>query len=330
VLIITPIISYFQIKKLKEFDNMSKKKKAKLGIVADSTCDMHPDYLKKFNIATVPLKIIFGDEIRNQNVDITNEEYYQRLIDGEFPTTGAPAPKAFKEVIDKALEQYEEILFFSIGKKLSATLSVATMVKKQFYDDKVTIIDTNTLSIAMSLIILPAARMLANGASKEEILEFVNKTIPHTQVFGGSPTLKYLHKGGRLSRGSYLVGTALSFQPLVSVADGQIVSPGRVRKEKDLMKHMKNVSRKIAKHHLSELVIVGHCVNKEKADIIANYLKNSPNAPKEVLVWEIGPVIGTHLGPGTVGIVWVGDFKEEWLKLKRKLRFWEKEETSEE
>ncbi len=309
---------------------MSKKKKEKLGIVADSTCDMDPEYLKKFNIATVPLKIIFGDEIKNQNVDITNKEYYQRLADGEFPTTGAPAPKAFKEAFDKALEQYEEILFFSIGNKLSATFSVASMVKKQFFDDRVTLIDTNTLSIAMSLIILPAARMLAKGASKEEILEFVNKTIPHAQVFGGSPTLKYLHKGGRLSRGKYLVGKALNFQPLVSVADGLIVSPGRVRKEQELMRLMRKVSRKIANHHLTELVLVGHCANKEKAIIVADYLKKLPKAPKEVLVWEIGPVIGTHLGPGTIGIVWVGDFKDEWLKIKRNLKFWKNEDTTDE
>ncbi|NHJ32771.1 MAG: DegV family protein [Asgard group archaeon] len=308
---------------------MSKKKK--LGIVADSTCDMDPEYLKKFNIATVPLKIIFGDEIKNQNVDITNKEYYTRLREGEFPTTGAPAPKAFKEIIDKALEQYEEILFFSIGNKLSATFSVASMVKQQFYDDRVTLIDTNTLSITMSLLILPAARMIAKGATKEEVLEFVNKTIPHTQVFGGSPTLKYLHKGGRISRGKYLVGSALNFQPLVTVTDGLIASPGRVRKEQELMRHMRKVARKIAENHLSELVIVGHCDNKAKAEICANYLKKLPKAPKEVLVWEIGPVIGTHLGPDTIGFVWVGEFKEEWLKIKRNLRFWrsEKEEDEE-
>lgn len=309
---------------------MSKKKKEKLGIVADSTCDMDPEYLKKFNIATVPLKIIFGDEIKNQNVDITNKEYYTRLRGGEFPTTGAPAPKAFKEAIDKALEQYEEILFFSIGNKLSATFSVASMVKKQFYDDRVTLIDTNTLSVTMSLIILPAARMIAKGASKEEVLEFVNKIIPHTQVFGGSPSLKYLHKGGRLSRGKYLVGAALNFQPLVTVTDGLITSPGRVRKEKELLRHMRKVTRKIAEHHLTELVIVGHCDNKEKADVWADYLKKLPKAPKEVLVWEIGPVIGTHLGPDTIGVVWVGEFKEEWLKIKRNLKFWKKESDSEE
>lgn len=309
---------------------MSKKKKEKLGIVADSTCDMDPEFLKKFNIATVPLKIIFGDEIKNQNVDINNKEYYERLRGGEFPTTGAPAPKAFKTAIDKALEQYEEILFFSIGNKLSATFSVASMVKKQFFDERVTLIDTNTLSVTMSLIILPAARMVAKGASKEEVLEFVNKTIPHTQVFGGSPSLKYLHKGGRLSRGKYLVGAALNFQPLITVTDGLITSPGRVRKEKELMRHMRKVSRKITDNRLSELVIVGHCDNKAKAEIVANYLKKLPKAPKEVLVWEIGPVIGTHLGPDTIGIVWVGEFKEEWLKIKRNLRFWKKESESEE
>ncbi len=304
--------------------------KKKLGIVADSTCDMDPKYLKKFNIATVPLKVIFGDEIKNQNVDITNKEYYTRLREGEFPTTGAPAPKAFKEAIDKALEEYEEILFFSIGNKLSATFSVASMVKKQFYDERVTLIDTNTLSITMSLIILPAARMIEKGATKEEVLEFVNKTIPHTQVFGGSPTLKYLHKGGRISRGKYLVGAALNFQPLVTVTDGLIASPGRVRKEQELMRHMRKISRKIAVNHLTELVIVGHCDNKEKADIVANYLKKLSKAPKEVFVWEIGPVIGTHLGPDTIGIVWVGEFKEEWLKIKRSLRFWKSEEEPEE
>jgi len=307
---------------------MSKKKK--LGIVADSTCDMDPEYLQKYDIDTVALKVIFGDEIRNQNKDITNKEYYTRLREGEFPTTGAPSPKAFKEVLDKAFEKYEEVLFFSIGNKLSATYSVASMVKQQFYDDKLTIIDTNTLSITMSLLILPAARMIEKGATKEEILEFVNKMIPHTQVFGGSPTLKYLHKGGRLSRGSYILGTALHFQPLVSVGDGQVISPGRVRKERDLFKHMRKITRKIAENHMTDTVIFGHCDNEQKVEVFAKYLKSLPNAPKEVLIWEIGPVIGTHLGPDTIGVVWVGEFKEEWLKIKRNLRFWKREKEEDE
>ena len=306
------------------------KKKKKLGIVSDSTCDMDPEFLKKYNIRTVPLKIIFGDEIKKQNVDITNAEFYQRLIDGEMPSTAAPAPKDFKTAIDEALEEYEEVLVFSIGNKLSATYQTATMVKQQFYDDRVTIIDTNTLSITMSLIILPAARMIEEGKSKEEILEFVNKTIPHTQVFGGSPTLKYLHKGGRLSNVKYLIGSMLNFQPLVSVKDGQIVSPGRVRSEDALMALMRTVARKITRNKKHDLVIVGHCVNPDRAKEIADYLNSRPNTPKEVLIWDIGPVIGTHLGPKTVGIVWVGEFNENWIKRKRQLRFWKQEVSDEE
>ncbi len=308
---------------------MSKKAKKKLGIVSDSTCDMHPDLLKKFDIRTVPLKVVFGDEeVRYQGEDITNEEFYQRLLDGEIPTTGAPAPKAFKEVIDKALEDYEEVLVFSIGNKLSATFSVASMVKKQFYDDRVILIDTDTLSITMSLIILPAARMIANGASKEEVLGFVNKTIPHTQVFGGAATLKYLHKGGRLSRVSYMIGSALHLTPLISVEEGEISSPGRVRGIDAALDRMKKVAIKVAEKRMSELVIVGHCVNMEKAQEFANFLKSLPNAPKEILIWDIGPVIGTHLGPGTIGFVWVGEFNHDWFKSKIDLRFWKKDEST--
>jgi DegV family protein with EDD domain len=303
---------------------MSKKVKKKLGIVSDSTCDMHPDFLKKFDIRTIPLKVVFGDEVRHQGEDITNEEFYQRLLDGEMPTTGAPAPKAFKTVIDKALEDYEEVLVFSIGNKLSATFSVASMVKKQFYDDRVTLIDTNTLSITMSLIILPVARMIAKGASKEEVLEFANKTIPHTQVFGGAATLKYLRKGGRLSRVSYMIGSALHLTPLVSVEEGEIASPGKVRGIDAVLERMKRVAIRIAEKRISELVIVGHCVNPEKAKEAADFLRNLPNAPKEILIWDIGPVIGTHLGPGTIGYVWVGDFEHEWFKTKVDLSQWEK------
>lgn len=305
--------------------------KKKLGIVADSTCDLHPDYIKKFDIGIVPLKMVFdNEEVRYQGVDITNEEFYRRLTDGELPTTGAPSPKAFKEVIDKHLEKYEEVLVFCIGNKLSATFSTATMVKKQFYDDRVTVIDTNTLSITISLILLPAARMVAEGKSKEEVLEFVNKTIPHTQVFGGAKTLKYLRKGGRLSRTSYIIGSLLNFKPLVSVEEGKIVSPGRVRGEDGLMTHMKTVADKIAENHMSELVIVGHCANAEEAQVAYDYLKGLPNAPKEIVLWDIGPVIGTHLGPGTIGFVWVGEFKEEWVKTKIDLRFWKHDDDKEE
>ncbi|HUT82837.1 MAG TPA: DegV family protein [Candidatus Bathyarchaeia archaeon] len=294
---------------------MSEKiKKKKLGIIADSTCDMDPEYLKKYNIRTVPLKVIFGEEIKLQNVNITNKEYYDRLRKGEFPTTGAPAPKAFKDAIDAALKEYEEVLIFSIGNKLSATYSVASMVVKQFFDERVTVIDTNTLSITMSLIILPAARMIEEGATKQEVLAEVIRIIPHTQVFGGAPTLKYLFKGGRLSSAKYYIGTLLKMKPMISVADGLIVSPGKIRSMEALVEHMKHISDEIAKERLTEIVIVGHCDNITQAKLVSDYLQSLPNGPKEVFLWEIGPVIGTHLGPDTLGIVWVGDFKEEWLK----------------
>ncbi|NHJ86444.1 MAG: DegV family protein [Asgard group archaeon] len=290
--------------------------KKKIGIIADSTCDMDPEFLKRYDISTVPLKIIFGDEIKLQNVDITNKEYYDRLRKGEFPTTGAPAPKAFKVAIDAALEKYEEVLVFCIGNKLSATFSVASMVKNQFFDDRVTVIDTNTLSITMSLIILPAARMIEKGATKEEVLTEVSRIIPHTQVFGGAPTLKYLFKGGRLSSAKYYIGTLLKMKPMISVSDGLIVSPGKIRSMEALVEHMKHVSDEIAKEHLTETVIVGHCDNITQAKEVSDYLQSLPNAPKEILLWDIGPVIGTHLGPDTIGFVWVGNFNEEWLKKK--------------
>jgi DegV family protein with EDD domain len=300
--------------------------KKKLGIVSDSTCDMDPKLLKKFDITTVPLKVIFeNDEIRYQYQDLSNEEFYERVIGGEMPSTSAPSPKAFKEAIDRKLEEYEEVLVFSIGNKLSATYSVASMVKKQYFDDRVTLIDTNTLSITMSLIILPAARMIAKGASKEEVLDFCNRTIPHTQVFGGAASLKYLRKGGRLSYVNYVIGSVLHLTPLISVYEGEIASPGKVRGIDAVLDRMKMVADKIAEKRLSELVIIGHCANPEKAEEFAEYFRSKPNCPKELLIWDIGPVIGTHLGPGTVGFVWVGDLDYDWFKVKKDYRFWKKE-----
>ncbi|NHJ87678.1 MAG: DegV family protein [Asgard group archaeon] len=303
---------------------MNNKTKKSLGIIADSTCDINPDFAKKYDIRQIPLKIIFGDEVKQQNIDITNEEFYQRLLDGEMPTTGAPSPKAVKEVIDGALADFDEVIIFSVGDKLSATYSTIMMVVKQFFDERVTVINTNTLSITMSLLILPAARMLEKGATKQEILDYVNTIIPHTQVFGGANTLKYLHKGGRLSKASYLIGSVLHLKPMITVDNGLIASPGKIRSIEALIDHMKNINYRIADYHLTETVIVGHCANPEAAEIVVNHLKSLEKAPKEVLLWDIGPVIGSHLGPGTIGIVWVGDFHDEWVKTKIDLRFWKK------
>ena len=304
-------------------------KKKKLGIVSDSTLDMDPEFLKKYNIRTVPLKVIFSDdEVRYQGRDITIKEYYDRTIAGEMPTTSAPAPKHFVEEITAALEEYEEVLVFTIGNKLSATYGVAKLVIDEYFDERVTLIDTNTLSITMSLIILPVARMIEKGKSKEEILKFVNETIPHTQVFGGCASLKYLRAGGRLSAAAYYIGSLLHLNPLISVEDGLVVSPGKVRGGiDDVAEKMKKVGRKVAmpRNRKSELVIIGHCANPEKAQEFYDFFVNLPNAPKEVLLWDIGPVIGTHLGPGTIGLVWVGNIEENWYKTKRDIRFWRKE-----
>lgn len=287
---------------------------AKVKIVADSTCDLPISIIKNLDIEIIPANVIFDDQIFS-HYDISNDEFYQRLEKGEMSKTGVPAPKVFKTAFDNALKTSDEAIVLTLSKKLSAMFSTASLVVKNFFDERVTIVDSETVTLEMGLITYLAAKQAKVGASKEEILQNIHDfLIPNSQLIGVVDTLKFLKKSGRISTISWLIGSVLSIKPIVHIEDGVIKSPGKARGKKHALEIIETVAKKIVANKKSDSIIVGHSHDLERALEFEKIIKELPDAPTDILIGEIGPVVGTHLGPGAIGFAWIGDFEEEWIK----------------
>lgn len=291
---------------------------AKVKIVSDSTCDLPEELIEKYNIGIVPTNIVFGEEeVFQQYVNITNEEFYNRLIKAkELPSTAIPAPKYFKEAFDKALEEADDLIVFCVTSKLSGMYSNASIVAKQFFKDNVTVIDTQLATLQMGFVVLEAAKMAAKDETKEAILEYVtNILLPNTKVIGVVPTLKYIQKGGRIGKAASLIGGILRYKPFIGIEDGVIAAYGKARGDKLAYKALLRLARKFTSNLLVDHVIVLHSAELKRAEKLAEDLREIKNAPNKISIMEVGPAIGVHLGPGAIGFVWVGDFDKEWLGL---------------
>lgn len=283
-------------------------------IVADSTCDLPIAITKNLDIEIIPANVIFDNKIYS-HYNISNDEFYQRLAKGEMPSTGVPAPNVFKKAFDNALNTTDEVIVLTLSKKLSAMYQTATLVVNNLFDERITIIDSETVTLEMGLITYLAAKQAKEGVSKEEILQTINDfLIPNSQLIGVVDTLKYLKKSGRISTISWLIGSVLSIKPIVHIEDGLIKSPGKVRGKGHALEILEDVAKKIVANKKSDSIIVGHSHDLARALEFEKIIKELPNAPTDVLIGEIGPVVGTHLGPGAIGFAWIGNFAEEWIK----------------
>ena len=289
---------------------------SKIGIITDSTCDLPMEFIEKHDIGIIPVNVIFNDtEVRQPIFDLTNEEFYQRLVAGEDIKSGVASPKIFKEVIDKYLEKYDEVILITLSSKLSAVNQTAHLVVKQFGYEKVTVIDSLSGTIETGLVVLLAARKLAAVKSKQEVIDYLEQDIiPNVHLISYAATLKYLRKGGRIGRLTHLMGRVLNIKPIFHIQDGEIVSPGRVMLWQNINDALKKLIAKIPGKQKEDLVFVAHSGNPERCQELIDYFKSLPNAPKEIYMAEVGPAVGVHVGPDTIGFVWVGEYSDEWFK----------------
>ncbi|MHA1245379.1 MAG: DegV family protein [Candidatus Heimdallarchaeota archaeon] len=287
----------------------------KLKIIADSTCDLPEEIIKKYNIGIVSLNIIFNnEEVRTQYINLTNEEFYQRLSSGESASSGVPSPIIFKEKIDEGLKEADEVIFITLSSKMSAVFQMATLAKNEYFDDKVTIVDSFCGTIQTGLVVLEAAKKVKEGKTKEEVLAYLNETlIPNARLISYASTLKYLRRSGRISRIRHLMGVVLRIKPIFNIEDGMIAAAGSVMLWQSIDDAFLKLLTKVAGEQITDTMFIAHSGNPEKCQELIDYMKSLPNAPKNVLMAEVGPAVGVHVGPNTFGFVWIGNYDPKWF-----------------
>jgi DegV family protein with EDD domain len=279
---------------------------ANTAIVLDSTADF-PEAPERFpNWRVVPLYVRFGDESYRDYVDLAAHDFYERLrgVDA-LPTTSQPTPGDFLAVYEE-LAGYDRVLSLHISGKLSGTVGSARTAAGEV-GDRVRVIDTDTASVAISMLALAIQRRLERGTTDEEVDELVARYQREEKLLFTVDTLEYLAKGGRIGKAAAMAGQLLHIKPILTIRAGEVLPLKRVRGNSKAFAAFVEEFRNGSTDSRELRVGIAHADAPERAEALAGMVQRErPNAQLE-LVTMLGPVVGTHAGPGTVGFFWWED-----------------------
>lgn len=274
-------------------------------IVTDSSADLPEELVKKLGITVVPLYVRFGEEVHRDRVTITEDEFYQRLeSDPIHPTTVQPGPQDFLEVYQKVSTGADGIVSIHISSKLSGTCNSAMMGKDMLGGEcPIEVIDTQAVTMGLGLIVITAAEMAKAGEGMDKIVAEVKRTIPRIHLLALFDTLKYLLLGGRIGKAKALLGSILNVKPILTLKDGEVIPAIQVRSRAKgidkLFEFVKNASK------IEDLAIV-YSTTPDEAQALAERLGSVFDREK-ITIARMGPVLGVHMGPGMLVVVFRGE-----------------------
>ena len=279
---------------------------ANTAIVLDSTADF-PDAPERFpNWRVVPLYVRFGDESFRDYVDLGAHDFYTRLRGAsELPTTSQPTPGDFLAAYEE-LAGYERVLSLHISGKLSGTAASARAAAEEA-GERVRVIDTETASVAISMLALAIQRRLARGTTDEEIDELVARLRREDKLLFTVDTLEYLAKGGRIGKAAAMAGQLLHIKPILTIRDGEVLPLKRVRGNAKAFAAFVEEFRGSSSDSPGLRVGIAHADAPERAEALREMVRRERPAAQVELVTMLGPVVGTHAGPGCVGFFWFDD-----------------------
>ena len=274
-------------------------------IVTDSVADLPSQVVKELDITVVPILIRWGEELYRDGIDLTAEQFYERLKRSKIPpSTSVPSPGTFAEAYDKLAEEANEILAIIVTSRLTGTYNVALqsigLMKRKC---RVEVIDSKCATMAEGFVVMKAAQAAQAGASLDEVMEVARKTIPRVDFLSTFDTLEYLKRGGRIGKAQAFLGSILKVNPLITLRDGVVEPAGRTRSRAKAIDRLCEFAMSYS--HIEEIAIE-EATTPNDADRIAERL--SAKFPKErIYRSKPSPVIGAHTGPGFLLIAVLGD-----------------------
>lgn len=276
-------------------------------IITDSTAYLDRKVLKDLDITEISMTVDLEDGSFIET-ELANEQFY-KLIEGKkkLPTSSQPSPLIFYENFFRLIKQGHEILCILISSDLSGTyysaLQARKMVLQEMPEARIEIIDSHTTVMHLGLVALAAAREAQRGATMEQVIEKVQSVLTRSKLFFIPRTLEYLKKGGRIGEAASLLGTLLQVKPILTVT-GPVSVYEKVRTFEKAVKRMLQVLEDDAEAYGIEEIAVHHINCADECErLLIEELKNKTD--KEILVSPIGPVIGLHVGPGTLGLAYI-------------------------
>jgi DegV family protein with EDD domain len=279
---------------------------ANTAIVVDSTADF-PEAPERYpNWRIVPLYVRFGDESFRDYVELTPGDFYARLRSSPVtPTTSQPTPGDFHTVYEE-LGGYERLYSLHIAGTLSGTVESARAAAGEF-GDRIRIVDTETASAAVAMLGLAIQRRLEWGTTDEEVEALVERHRRESQLIFTLDTLDYLARGGRIGRASAWAGQLLKVKPILTIRGGEVIPVKRVRGNQRAFQEFITAFEAGSGEGTNLRVAIAHADAPDRADALTELVGRTRARAQLELVTTLGPVVGTHAGPGTVGLFWFED-----------------------
>ncbi len=255
------------------------------------------------NIKVCPLSINFGQESFKDGVEITPEEFYTRLSTASvMPTTAQPSSAEMADLYREALSEREFVIGLHLSERLSGTTEAAIAAAKEVGEDKVAVLPTAQVSCGLSLLVSRAQALLEQGTTVGEIQALVEHFRANCSTLFTLESLEFLQRGGRIGRAQYMAGSLLKVRPILAVADGEVNPIGKVRGAHKVMPALAAALEERTPADTPLRVAIGHAQRPEAIAGIEDMVrKTRPNAIIDY-TFELGPTIGTHGGPGTIGL----------------------------
>ncbi len=275
-----------------------------VGIVTDSSCDLHDDELQGTGVEVVPLFIRFGTDEFVDREQITVEDFYRRMASADaLPQTAAPSPGRFEQAFRRHLDAgCEAVVCISLSSAISATMQSAAQAADAIAEAgdsaDIRVLDSRSVTAGLGTMVLQASRLAADGADADTIEAFVADSSARTHVFGTLDTLDNLRKGGRIGGAQALLGSMLSIKPIVDISSGTVEEAAKQRTRRKALGWLRDTVQTAAPvEHLSVM-------HGEAPDVDSFCEMLAEVHSGEIRVSKVGPVVGTHAGPGVLGMAY--------------------------
>ena len=269
-------------------------------IVTDSSADLPAQLAKDLDITIVPLYVRFGEQVYRDRIDISEDDFYRRLVrDSIHPSTIQPSPQDFSTAYQSiAKAGVDGIVSIHISNKLSGTMNSASQAKEDVKNCPVEVIDSQMLSAALGLVTISAAKLAKSGTDFIDTVKHVKTILPGTHLEGLLDTLKFVLLGGRIGKAKALLGSLLNVKPLLALKDGEVVPAGQVRSRAkgidrlfEFIKSGKNIQN----------LAIAFNTTPDEAETLADRVAAANIFDrKKIIMTRIGPMLGVHMGPGTI------------------------------
>ena len=270
-------------------------------VVSDSTADLPPQVAKEHDITVVPLNVHFGEESFRDGIDLQSDQFFQRLTtEPKLPTTSQPSVGAFLDVYRGLLEAGHEVVSIHISAKLSGTMNSALQAQEQLdAGPRLAVVDSMQAGLALGVVATAATQAVQNGASLTETVGLVPHISERVRLFVLLDTLEYLKRGGRIGKAQALLGSLLNIRPILTVHEGEVYPLERVRARQ---RGLERLCKLAAECGSLQQMGICHSTTPEEALALEERMLPLLADGAKVIQTRFGPVLGTHVGPGAIGV----------------------------